>query len=241
MRSAAVRNTKAIISGMLGFRARRERPATLRRPDARPKQVPAATPPQISPPPALIGTYQFALRRARADGVRFSRRRRSRWSAGWGASVPVEAHYGRIVLSWPPVALRTAWMRCCTASRGCSSPPCSARLDVHAGGVALQHAVGDENQPVAWRILPLPGGVWRSRGWNDRRVRRLRRARGQRGDRRAGLPRDLILAPDRYPASPGISRCARRSADGERPTQGTSAQGCADRGHQTPCDEEDAS
>ena len=48
----------------------------------------------------------------------------------------------------------------------------------------------------AWEPASTAGWRWRGRGWNDRGVRRLRCARGQRRHRRAGLPRDLILAPD---------------------------------------------
>lgn len=38
----------------------------------------------------------------------------------------------------------------------------------------------------------------------------------------------------RCPGSPGISRCARRSGAGERPTPSSSAHVCGERGHRTP-------
>ena len=84
-----------------------------------------------------------------------------------------------------------------------------------------------------------PRWRWRGRGRNDRA-----RSSHSACPRAAPWSRCWLTARSHSgsrhcPASPGISRCARRSADGERPTPGTSAHGCAEHSHQTPCDEED--
>ena len=65
-------------------------------------------------------------------------------------------------------------------------------------------------------LLPLPGGVGGVEGGMIGGVRRFRRARGQRRRRGAGLPRDLILAPD----TARHRRVSRAALDGPRMASG---------------------
>ena len=63
--------------------------------------------------------------------------------------MPVEAASGRVVIERTAGRLEDACMRYCTASGGCISAGRDHGLDVDAGGVALQDAVGEEGEAVA--------------------------------------------------------------------------------------------
>ena len=72
---------------------------------------------------------------------------------------PCQSRHSAVASSrgWPPLAWRTAWVRCCTASRGMHAVPPSGWPRCSCRGVALQHAVGEEHQPVAdlqWQRCP---------------------------------------------------------------------------------------
>jgi hypothetical protein len=81
-------------------------------------------------------------------------------------------------------------VRCCTASRGCMPAPLGQDGgDVQARSVALQHAVGDEHQPVAhlqWqRLHPVA-------------------ASGLQAERAVGLQMDLLDLPGPQPERRGM-------------------------------------
>ena len=66
--------------------------------------------------------------------------------------MPVKAHDGRIVLELTSCGLEDSLDEMLDDLAGVQFRVLRDQgLDVHAGGVALEHTVSDEDQPVAWR------------------------------------------------------------------------------------------